>query len=178
MSGRERPNDGGPRQSPRDAGIRADVIRVVIIQKIVMSNRGVDGNVDRNECQSNPERSVPAGWLCESRYRLFFLLTILHFKAPGLGGSDLRLRSLALAQTVVYAEERQFQAVGDSDFIEDVAEMMFDGPLADCKLLRDLPIRITFDDRTNDFPFARCQVKRFGRRFAHGLGHLQSLNEA
>ena len=51
-------------------------------------------------------------------------------------------------------EERQLQASGDPQFVKNIAEVMFDGIFADCKIFRDLFVRVPGNHRGDDLQFA------------------------
>src|SRR5947209_13671185 len=48
--------------------------------------------------------------------------------------------------------QRQFQAIGDAQFVEDVVEVVLDGLLADEHLLRHFFILVSLGHQLHDFP--------------------------
>ncbi len=56
-----------------------------------------------------------------------------------------------LDQAVMDCIKRQFETVGDAEFVEDVVKMVFDGLFADEKLLADFFVAEALGDELDDF---------------------------
>src|SRR5262249_36339708 len=56
-------------------------------------------------------------------------------------------------------EERELEAIGDTELAENLGEVMLDGLLAQREALRDLPVAVAGGDRRHDFKLARCQAE-------------------
>jgi hypothetical protein len=67
-------------------------------------------------------------------------------------------------QSMVDGVQREFEAVGDAEFIEDVVEMVFDGLLGDEKFFADFLIAEALGDELNDFLFAVAEQRLFAAR--------------
>jgi hypothetical protein len=60
--------------------------------------------------------------------------------------------------------EREFEAVGNAEFIEDVVQMVFYGLLADEELFADFLVAETLSDELHDFFFAIAEQRLFAAR--------------
>ncbi len=60
--------------------------------------------------------------------------------------------------------EREFKAIGNAKLIEDVVQVVFDGLLADEKLLADFLVAETLSDELHDFFFAIAEQRLFAAR--------------
>jgi hypothetical protein len=79
-------------------------------------------------------------------------------------------------QTVVDGVERQFEAIGDAELVEDIVEMVFNGLLADEELFADFLVAETLSDELDDFFFAVAEERLFAARA--GLGRFgESLHD-
>src|ERR1700722_19023521 len=64
--------------------------------------------------------------------------------------TELRL----VDQAVMDGVEREFEAIGNTEFVEDVVEVVFDGLLADEELFADFLVAETLSDELHNFFFA------------------------
>src|SRR5215470_2716364 len=69
---------------------------------------------------------------------------------------------------MVNGVEREFEAVGHAEFVEDVVEMIFDGLFGDEKLFPDFLVAETLSDELNDFFFAVTEQRFFSARASFG----------
>jgi hypothetical protein len=67
-------------------------------------------------------------------------------------------------QTMVDGVEREFEAVGDAEFVEDVVEMVFYGLFGDEKFFANFLVAETLGDELNDFFFAVAEQRLFAAR--------------
>jgi hypothetical protein len=67
-------------------------------------------------------------------------------------------------QSVMYRIQREFEAVGDAEFVEDVVQMVFDGLLGDEKFLADFLVAEALGDELDDFFFAVAEQGLFAAR--------------
>jgi hypothetical protein len=67
-------------------------------------------------------------------------------------------------QSVMYRIQREFEAVGDAEFVEDVVQMVFDGLLGDEKFLADFLVAEALGDELDDFLFAVAEQRLFAAR--------------
>jgi hypothetical protein len=67
-------------------------------------------------------------------------------------------------QSVMYRIQRKFEAVGDTEFVEDVVEMVLDGLLGDEKFFADFFVAETLGDELDDFFFAVAEEGLFAAR--------------
>jgi len=74
----------------------------------------------------------------------------------------MRLR--LVDQPVVNGVQRQFEAVGDTEFVEDVVEMVFDGLLGDEKFFADFLVAEALRDELNNFFFAVAEQRLLAAR--------------
>ena len=81
----------------------------------------------------------------------------------------MRLR--LINQSVVNRVQREFEAVGDAELVEDVVQVVFDGLLGDEKFFADFFVAEALGDELDDFFFAVAEQRLFAARagFA-GLG--------
>src|SRR6266851_582808 len=84
----------------------------------------------------------------------------------GFGGdSRLRGRSGGLVdKAMVDGVERQFEAVGNAELVENVVQVIFYGLLADKKLFADFLVAETLRDELHDFFFAVAEQRLFAAR--------------
>jgi hypothetical protein len=64
--------------------------------------------------------------------------------------------------------ERQFEAVGDAEFVKDVVQMIFYGVLADEELFADFLVLKALNDKLNDFHLAVAEERLFTTRTEFG----------
>src|SRR5216684_1642152 len=64
----------------------------------------------------------------------------------------------------MYRVQRQFEAVGDAEFIEDVVQMVLDGLLGDEKFFTDFLVAEALRDELNNFFFAVAKQRFFATR--------------
>jgi len=88
------------------------------------------------------------------------------------GGMQLRM----VNQSVVNRIEREFEAVGDAELIEDVVQMVFDGLFGDEKFFADLFISEALSDKLHDFLLAVAEKRLFAAR-AGFRGFGKSLHD-
>src|SRR5215469_974957 len=69
---------------------------------------------------------------------------------------------------MVNGVEREFEAVGHAEFVEDVVEMIFDGLFGDEKLFPDFLVAEALSDELNDFFFAVAEQRFFSARASFG----------
>jgi hypothetical protein len=67
-------------------------------------------------------------------------------------------------ETVVDGVERQFEAVGDAEFVEDVVQMVFNGLLGDEQLFADFLVAEALGYELDDFFFAVAEQGLFAAR--------------
>ena len=87
-------------------------------------------------------------------------------------------------ETVVRREERQLNAIGRAQLVENPREVAFDRVFGDREGLRDLPVGGTGDDRFDNVQLASGQPEGFAApssllEFAHacrGIGHTVGVN--
>src|SRR6266481_2150245 len=79
---------------------------------------------------------------------------------PSEAGTQSRL----IYKPVVNGVERQFEAVGDAELVEDVVEMVLDGLLGDEKFFADFLVAETLRDELHDFFFAVAEQRLFAAR--------------
>jgi hypothetical protein len=78
---------------------------------------------------------------------------------------DTRDAALRLVyKPVVNRVQRELEAVGDAEFIEDVVEMVLDGLLGDEKFFADLFVAEALGDELDDFLFAVAEQRLFAAR--------------
>src|SRR5215470_13701709 len=80
------------------------------------------------------------------------------------GKPKLRL----IDQAMVNGVEREFEAVGHAEFVEDVVEMIFDSLFGDEKLFPDFLVAEALSDKLNDFFFAVAEQRFFSARASFG----------
>ena len=81
----------------------------------------------------------------------------------GLPGQEAGL--VIFGESVIDGEERQLQAVGDAQLIEDVSEVVLNSLLADVKFLGNILVRIPGHDRRYNFKFPGRESEPFLPRF-------------
>src|SRR6266571_291745 len=88
------------------------------------------------------------------------------------------MQSRMVNQSVVNRIEREFEAVGDAELVEDVVQMVLDGLFGDEKFFADLFVAEALGDKLDDFLFsvaeqrllaARAGFRGFGKSL-HDLG--------
>jgi hypothetical protein len=67
--------------------------------------------------------------------------------------------------------ERQFQAIGNAEFVENIVQVVFYGLLADEELFADFLVPETLGNELNDFFFAIAEERLFAART--GLGRFR-----
>ena len=77
-------------------------------------------------------------------------------------GVEIQLR--LVDQAVVNGVEREFEAIGNAEFVEDVVQVVFHRLLADEKLLADFLVAETLSDKLHDFFFAIAEKRLFAAR--------------
>src|SRR5215470_5468054 len=79
-------------------------------------------------------------------------------------------------QAVMDSVEREFKAVGDTELIENVVEMILDGLLGDEKLFTDLLVAETLSHQLYDFFFAVTEQRFLAARPGFG-GFREGLHD-
>src|SRR5260370_31790313 len=79
---------------------------------------------------------------------------------PGRRRDALRL----IYKSVMYRIQRQFEAVGDAEFVEDVVEMVFDGLFGNEKFFADFLVAQAFRDQLNNFFLTVAEQRLFATR--------------
>ncbi len=74
-------------------------------------------------------------------------------------------------KSVMYRIQREFEAVGDTELVEDIVEMVLNGLLGDKKLFSDFLIAETLGHELNDFFFAVAEQRLLAARA--GLGRFR-----
>jgi hypothetical protein len=67
-------------------------------------------------------------------------------------------------QSVMYRIQREFEAVGDAEFVEDVVEVVLDGLFGDEKFFADFFVAEALGDELDDFFFAVAEQGLFATR--------------
>jgi hypothetical protein len=67
-------------------------------------------------------------------------------------------------QSVMYRIQREFEAVGDAEFVEDVVQVVLDGLLGDEKFFADFFVAEALGDELDDFFFAVAEEGLFAAR--------------
>src|SRR3982074_1100731 len=67
-------------------------------------------------------------------------------------------------EPVVDGVQRQFETVGDAEFIEDVVQVVFDGLLRDENFFADFLVAESLGDELDDFLFAIAEQRFFAAR--------------
>jgi hypothetical protein len=83
-------------------------------------------------------------------------------KTARLGWSRDALR--LIDQAVVNRVQRQFEAVGDAELVENIVQMVLDGLFGDEKLFADFLVAETLRDELDDFFFAVAEQGLFAAR--------------
>src|SRR3981189_1657652 len=91
--------------------------------------------------------------------------------------SAVGMRLGMINQPVVNRVEGEFEAVRDTELIEDVVQVILDGLLRDEEFFSDFLVAETLGDELNDFFFAVAEKRLFAARaglgrFCEGLHHL------
>lgn len=73
---------------------------------------------------------------------------------------------------MIEREQRQFQAIADADFVEDVGEVPLDRLFADAEGFRDVFVGGSFGDERNHLQFARGESKGLARRRSSLCGEI------
>ena len=86
-----------------------------------------------------------------------------------LGGGEWRpdrsREALRLVyESMMYRIQREFEAVGDTELVENVVEMVFDGLLGDKKFLADFLVAEALGHELNDFFFAVAEQRLLAAR--------------
>src|SRR5579863_788067 len=81
-------------------------------------------------------------------------------------------------EAVMDGVEGQFETVGNSEFIENIVQVIFHRLFADEELLADFAIAEALCDELNDFFFAVAQQRLFAaltglRRLLEGVNHFR-----
>src|SRR6266849_5986435 len=83
-------------------------------------------------------------------------------------------------EPVMYGVQRQFEAVGDAEFVEDIVQVVLNGLFGDEKFFADFLVAEALGDELNDFFFAVAEQRLFAartgfaglrERFHHFGGH-------
>ena len=72
-------------------------------------------------------------------------------------------------QVVMHREQRELEAIGHTDFVEDVRQVVFDGLFADRESFRNLLVLIRVHDCSDDLPLA-CGETEIARLLARRSG--------
>jgi len=67
-------------------------------------------------------------------------------------------------QAVVNRVQRQFEAVGDTELVKDIVQVIFDGLFGDKKLFANFLVAETLGDELNDFFLAVAEQRLFAAR--------------
>ena len=67
-------------------------------------------------------------------------------------------------QSVVDGVQREFEAVGDAELVENIVEMILDGLLGDEKFFADFLVAESLRDELHDFFFAVAEQRLFAAR--------------
>jgi len=67
-------------------------------------------------------------------------------------------------QSVMYRIQRELEAVGDAEFVEDVVEMVLDGLLGDEKFFANFLVAEALGNELDDFLFAVAEQRLFAAR--------------
>src|SRR5579875_4003303 len=77
---------------------------------------------------------------------------------PGNFKQGWRRKLFLTNKVMIDGKQRQFQAVGDAELVENVSEVMFDGLLCNLKLLSDVLVGVAVNDGCDDIKFPRREV--------------------
>src|SRR6266481_7426764 len=124
----------------------------------VYTNNSHSGTVRGGACRPNPKVCFESGAHSEERNNL-----------PDDQGQREKLR--LVDQSVVDGVQREFEAVGDAELVENVVEMILDGLLGDEKFFADFFVAESLGDELHDFFFAVAEQGFFAAR--PGFGGLR-----
>ena len=71
-------------------------------------------------------------------------------------------------QSVVNGVKREFEAVGDAEFVEDIVQMVLNGLFGDEKFFTDFLVAEALGDELDDFLFAVAEQRLFAARAGFG----------